>query len=226
MNYLQDMRPDSLRNDMAVFRLNVRGHGNSKDNTNADYNTYQTINLNDRQRYIYRGVFMDALRGLEFIYRNDYLKLDTRKVIVKGEGQGAMLATVVAALDTRPLGCILERPVYVDMRTLFFMASSQTEAPWPVPNFNSYVNNPRNRLNKEGLFRNWDYYDPVNFAGNIRCKVLFGHNMKNTLSPPQAAISLYNQIRIDNRELFMSPDANGMNYVYYSYENFWIRKLF
>lgn len=224
--YLQDMRPDSLRNDMAVFRLNVRGHGNSKDNTNADYNTYQTINLNDRQRYIYRGVFMDALRGLEFIYRNDYLKLDTRKVIVKGEGQGAMLATVVAALDPRPLGCIIERPVYVDMRTLFFMASSQAEAPWPVPNFNSYVNNPRNRLNKEGLFRNWDYYDPVNFAGNIRCKVLFGHNMKNTMSPPQAAISLYNQIRIDNRELFMSPDANGMNYVYYSYENFWIRKLF
>ena len=84
--YLQDMRPDSLRKDMAVFRLNVRGHGNSKDNTNADFNTFNIINLNDKNKYIYRGVYMDALRGLEFIYRHEHLKLDIKKVVVKGEG--------------------------------------------------------------------------------------------------------------------------------------------
>jgi len=199
--YLQDMRPDSLRKDMAVFRINVRGHGNSKDNTNADFNTYNIINLNDKNKYIYRGAYMDALRGLEFIYRHEHLKLDIKKVIVKGEGQGATLAAVVASLDNRPQGCVLERPVYVDMRTLFFMAETQKVKPWPVLNFQAYINNPRNRLNKENLFRNWDYFDPVNFAPNIRCKVLFGHNMKNTVCPPQAAIALYNQVRSDNREI-------------------------
>lgn len=223
--YLQDMRPDSLRKDMAVFRLNVRGHGNSKDNTNADFNTFNIINLNDKNTYIYRGVYMDALRGLEFIYRHEHLKLDIKKVVVKGEGQGAALAAVVSALDNRPQGCVLERPVYVDMRTLFFMAETQKVKPWPVLNFQAYINNPRNRLNKENLFRIWDYFDPVNFAPNIRCKVLFGHNMKNTVCPPQAAIALYNQIRIDNREIYMAPDEEGMNYIYYSFENFWIKRI-
>ncbi|MFY9464844.1 MAG: acetylxylan esterase [Sediminibacterium sp.] len=223
--YLEEMRPDSLRKDMAVFRLNVRGHGNSRDNTNADYNTFNVIGLNDKNRYIYRGVYMDALRGLDFIYRHEHLKLDTRKVVVKGEGQGAVLAAVVASMDSRPQGCILERPVYVDMRTLFMMAETQKVQPWPVRNFQSYLANPRNRLNKEGLFRVWDYFDPVNFAPNIRCRVLFGHNLKNTVCPPQAAIALYNQIRIDNREIFMSPDAEGMNYIYYSLQNYWIKKI-
>ncbi len=224
--YLEDMRPDSLRKDMAVFRLNVRGHGNSKDNTNADFNTYNIINLNEKYRYIYRGAYMDALRGLDFIYRNEQLKLDIKKVIVKGQGQGAVLATVVASMDARPIGCILETPVYTDMRTLFILAETQSVTPWPVKNFQAYISNPRNRLNKEGLFRNWDYFDPVNFATNIRCKVLFGHNLKNTVCPPQAAIALYNQIRIDNREIFMSPDEGGMNYVYYSFQNYWIKKIF
>lgn len=223
--YLEEMRPDSLRKDMAVFRLNVRGHGNSRDNTNADYNTFNVIGLNDKNRYIYRGVYMDALRGLDFIYRHEHLKLDTKKVVVKGEGQGAVLAAVVASMDSRPQGCILERPVYVDMRTLFMMAETQKVQPWPVRNFQSYIANPRNRLNKEGLFRVWDYFDPVNFAPNIRCRVLFGHNLKNTVCPPQAAIALYNQIRIDNREIFMSPDAEGMNYIYYSLQNYWIKKI-
>lgn len=223
--YLEEMRPDSLRKDMAVFRLNVRGHGNSRDNTNADYNTFNVIGLNDKNRYIYRGVYMDALRGLDFIYRHEHLKLDTRKVVVKGEGQGAVLAAVVASMDSRPQGCILERTVYVDMRTLFMMAETQKVQPWPVRNFQSYLANPRNRLNKEGLFRVWDYFDPVNFAPNIRCRVLFGHNLKNTVCPPQAAIALYNQIRIDNREIFMSPDAEGMNYIYYSLQNYWIKKI-
>ena len=222
--YLDDMRPDSLRTDMAVFRVNVRGHGNSKDNTNADFNTFNIIGLNDKNRYIYRGVYMDALRGLDFIYKHEHLKLDTKKVIVKGQGQGAVLATVVASMDSRLQGCILERPVYVDMRTLFVMAETQRVQPWPVRNFQSYIANPRNRLNKEGLFRVWDYYDPVNFAANIRCRVLFGHNLKNTVCPPQAAIALYNQIRIDNREIYMSPDEEGMNYIYYSFQNFWIKK--
>lgn len=224
--YLEDMRPDSLRKDMAVFRLNVRGHGNSKDNTNADFNTYNIINLNDKYRYIYRGAYMDALRGLEFIYRNEQMKLDIKKVIVKGQGQGAAMAAVVASMDARPVGCILETPVYTDMRTLFVLAETQYATPWPVKNFQAYISNPRNRLNKEGLFRNWDYFDPVNFASNIRCKVLFGHNLKNTVCPPQAAIALYNQIRIDNREIYMSPDEAGMNYVYYSFQNYWIKKIF
>ncbi len=223
--YLEELRPDSLRKDMAVFRLNVRGHGNSKDNTNADFNTFNIINLNDKYKYIYRGVYMDALRGLEFIYRHEHLKLDIKKVVVKGSGQGGSLAAVVASMDPRPQGCIIERPVYTDMRSLFLLAESQKVTPWPVKNFQAYIANPRNRLNKEGLFRNWDYYDPVNFAANIKCKVLFGHNLKNTICPPQAAISLYNQIRIDNRELFMAPDEDGMNYVYYSFENFWIKKI-
>ena len=223
--YLQDLRPDSLRTDMAVFRLNVRGHGNSKDNTNADYNTFNIINLNDRNKYIYRAVYMDALRGLDFIYRHEYLKFDLKKVIVKGEGQGAVLATVVASLDNRPQGCIIERPVYTDMRTLFFMAGSQKVTPWPVANFQTYLKNPRNRLNQEGLFRIWDFFDPVNFAPNIRCRVLFGHNQKNTLCPPQAAIALYNQIRIDNRNIYMSLDENGMDEVYYRYESFWMKKI-
>ncbi|KAF0242279.1 MAG: acetylxylan esterase [Sediminibacterium sp.] len=223
--YLEDLRPDSLRKDMAVFRLNVRGHGNSKDNTNADFNTYNIINLNDRNRYIYRGAYMDALRGLDFIYKHEHLKLDIKKVIVKGQGQGGVLAAVVASMDNRPQGCIIERPVYVDMRTLFMMAETQKVQPWPVRNFQAYIANPRNRLNKEGLFRNWDYYDPVNFATNIRCRVLFGHNLKNTVCPPQAAVALYNQIRIDNREIYMAPDADGMNYVYYGFQNFWIKKI-
>ncbi len=58
------------------------------------------------------------------------------------------------------------------------MGDTQKVIAWLVTNFQTYLRNPRNRIKEEGLFKNWEYFDPVNFASNIRCRVLFGHNQK------------------------------------------------
>ncbi|MBX9890965.1 MAG: acetylxylan esterase [Chitinophagaceae bacterium] len=224
-DYYEDQRPDSNRSDMAVFRLNVRGHGNSADKVFSDYSTLNTMNLYDRDKYIYKGIYMDCLRGLDFIYKYaNQLNLDADRVVVYGEGQGGTLAGVTCAMDQRPKCCIMVRPVYGDLRGLFEMNQDNPVLPWPVSAFNDYINSGEGGINKQRFYENWDFYDPVNFMSNIKCKVLFALPLINSSAPPQTAFSIYNQLKGDVKEMYVCS-GNTMDYVYYAYQNLWIKKV-
>lgn len=226
-DYFSNFRPDSLRGDVAVFRLDVRGHGNSRDKIYEDYGTLNTLNLNDKSQYIYRDIYMDALRGLDFIYKySPNLGFDPTKVVISGKGQGAAIAAAVASMDNYRLkGCILESPSYTDMRGLFDANETRAEKKWPVDVFSNYISS--SGMSKEDFFYMWQYFDPAVFAPNIKCKVLFAQGLKNDVSPPQQAFALYNQLTNTIKEIYIDPIAvKELDYVYYAYQSNWLKKAF
>jgi cephalosporin-C deacetylase len=98
--YVVKMEPSLDDDDFAVFNLNVRGNGNSADaiNTHGEYNLY---NIENRDQYVYRAVYMDCVRGLDFLCSQNGLDLDTTRIMVDGASQGGGLAIALAALDKR-----------------------------------------------------------------------------------------------------------------------------
>ena len=221
--YANTAQPE-IRNDLAVFAIDVRGIGNSADVQKLTYDNYITTGLTSNQTYIFKAVYMDCLRGLDFLFTHPDLKLDTNKIIVKGQGQGAALAAVIVGLDGRKVkGIIMERPMLIDMRTVFANGETQTVTPWPVNTLKSYFNS--DKLTLDNFFKTWDYFDALNFATQIKCPVLIGVLLKSTLSPPQCAYNFFNQVLGLRREVYACPDnADNMDAPYYVFENNWTRE--
>lgn len=223
-SYVTPAKPE-IRVNMAVFCLDVRGIGSSADNVQLNYNNYLTTGISNKLNCIYRDVYMDCLRGLDFIFTHQDLKLDITKIVIKGEGQGASLAAAVAGLYSRNIqGLIMERPVFLDMRTIFAIGEMQPTMPWPLTAFKSYLRNSKTPI--DNFFKTWDYFDAINFATLIKCPVLIGTSLKGTISLPQCAYNFYNQILSFKREIFICADnENNMDASYYVLENNWIREI-
>lgn len=222
--YANPVKPET-RNDIAIFTIDARGIGNSADEQKLNYDNYLTTGLNNKLQYIYRDVYMDCLRGLDFLFTHENLKLDVNKIIVKGEGQGAALAAVIVGLDGRKVkGLIMERTVLLDMRTVFAIGEIKPEAPWPVPTLKSYFNTSKTSI--DNYFRVWDYFDALNFAAQIKCPVLMGTSLKNAISLPQCSYNFYNQVLTQQREVYVCPDnKDNMDASYYVFENNWTREV-
>jgi len=84
--------PPFFPDDQAIFCLAVRttdqmyGAGLNPKNEEE----FCMINIDDKNQYVYRGVYMDCIRGLDFIFSHSNLGLDTTKVIVSGGSQGGL----------------------------------------------------------------------------------------------------------------------------------------
>lgn len=221
--YANAAQPETRR-DFAVFSIDARGIGNSADAQRLTYDNYLTTGLDNKNQFIYRDVYMDCLRGLDFLFTHGDLKLDLDKIIAKGEGQGASLAAVVVGLDGRKIkGLIMERPILLDMRTLFAIGETQPITPWPINALKSYLNASRTPI--DNFFRTWDYFDPLSFASQVKCPILIGTSLKSTVSPPQCAYNFYNQVLVSRREVYVCPDnENNMDAAYYVFENNWTRE--
>ena len=205
----------------------MRGIGNSRDVIKPDYYQYNIYNLNNKEKYIYRDVYMDCLRGLDFICRNSSLKLDTANIIIKGSGQGATLAAATAAMDHRVSGLILDRPLYMDMRSMIQNAEVYNKNSWPASVFINYYESKYNGLNKEAFLKTWDYFDPVYFAPYISCPVLVGFTMHSTVLPPQCVYVFLGQLRVGKKDTYVCYDCeNSMEEKYYGFENMWIGEIF
>ncbi|MBC7652401.1 MAG: acetylxylan esterase [Deinococcales bacterium] len=221
--YVTPAKPET-KGSLAVFSVDARGIAGSTDAQQLTYDNYLVTGLYNKQNYIYKAVFMDCLRGLDFIFTQTDLKIDINKVIVKGEGQGAALAAVVAALDSRKVkGLIMERPVLLDLRTVFAFGETKPVIPWPVNAFKNYLRNSKTPI--DNFFRTWDYFDALNFASLVKCPVLMGTALKSVSSPPQSVYNFYNQILGFKREMYVSANTeNNMEAAYYVLENNWIRE--
>jgi cephalosporin-C deacetylase-like acetyl esterase len=83
--------------DLIGFGLNIRGHGNSKDDVDPGFPGYILYNLQDKEKYIYRGAYMDCVRGVDFLCSRP--EVDVTRIAVEGASQGGALTFTTAALN-------------------------------------------------------------------------------------------------------------------------------
>ena len=86
----------------AVLTLFPRGQGESMREWRLEYGTKLTYNVRDKEKYYYRGAYMDCLRGLDFLCSRQ--EVDHSRLGMWSRSQGGGLTLATAALDTSPAG--------------------------------------------------------------------------------------------------------------------------
>ncbi|HTI59253.1 acetylxylan esterase [Mucilaginibacter sp.] len=206
-----------LDNDLAIITLNVRGQGNSRDEIDTRRDEYITYRIEDKNKYVMRGVIMDCVRCIDFIYSQKNLEHDN--ILVSGGSMGGYLALAVAGVDKRVNLCSAQNPILCDIRRLV------GEVDWPVSSFRKYVaTQPGLSLDK--VLGNMDYYDAKNFAQNITCPTLMGIGLLDPFAPPNNEYSAFNVLQGKRRIMVFKNLAHEINEKYKELEGRWMRDTF
>ncbi|MBB6112851.1 acetylxylan esterase [Mucilaginibacter lappiensis] len=224
--YVVELKPNMDNDDYIAFDINVRGNGNSKDVVHINTDNYSTTNIQDKDKYIYRGVYMDCLRGLDFLYSHANLGIDTSKIFVEGGSQGGALAVVTAGLDKRVKVLTMQVPLYADIRDNYSISASYKEQVVPFKMFRQYKNQ-HPEFTWEQFYATFDYYDPQNFAPMVKCPVLMGIGLLDQFCPPRCSMALFNHLGSTNKEFVCVPNStHEVDFNYFMFQNLWVREKF
>ena len=225
-DYVTEMKPEFMSNT-AVLTMNVRGIGNSRDKIKPDFAQYMNVDANNKKKFIYRGVYMDCYRSIDFLLKyGNSLSIDTTKILLKGVGQGAGLCAVTAVLSPKIRGIIMERPLFLDIRDMMANAETSKPANWPASAMMEYLNGKITAITKEMYLKNWDYFDPVNFAPYISCPILYGFAYRSQMTPSICHLNFLGQLRVDTKDVITCNECeNEMDNKFYGFQGTWIGEV-
>jgi cephalosporin-C deacetylase len=203
--------------DLAIITLNVRGQGNSKDVIHTERDDFIFHNLDDKNKYVFKGVIMDCVRSIDFIFSRP--ELDHDNIMVSGGSMGGYLAIATAALDNRVKLCSAQNPILCDIRNL------PGKVDWPFRDINRFVNS-RPGLTLDKVLGNLEYFDAKNFASKIKCSTLVGIGLLDHLAPPDNEYALYNNLQVDKHMIIFRDLGHEVAAEYKNYEGRWMRDTF
>lgn len=146
---------------------------------------YYFQNLDNRDTYYYKRVFMGCIRAVDFIY--SLPEFNGSDLATYGGSQGGALSIVTAALDKRVKFLVSLFPAMSDLTGYLHGRAGG----WPHL-FNK-ENAPYN-LTKTKI-KNSQYYDMVNFAKSIDVPGLYSWGYNDEVCPPTTSYAVYNVIK-------------------------------
>ena len=212
--YRSDMKPLNKYDDMVIFSVNPRSHGNSDEAPGAPLDLW-VRGLDDKNDYYYRGTFMDCIRAMDFL--GQHSKVDTKRIAVWGGSQGGGLSFVVASLDKRVDFCIADVPFLCDMKLYFKTTRWQEIDDWLAAD---------TKRNWNTMLKTMSYFDTMNMTEKITCPVLMGIGLQDPVCPPSTSFASYNKIK-SQKEYIIYPRAGhnlGPKHSEFGYK--WLRKHF
>ncbi|WP_157740970.1 acetylxylan esterase [Mucilaginibacter xinganensis] len=216
--YQVDLKPLYGKDpDIAILSLNIRGQGNSRDVINVRRETYITLGIEDKNKYVLRGAIMDCIRAVDFICTRPELRHDN--ILAVGGSLGGYLSIATSGLDKRISFCSAANPILSDIRNLV------PEVDWPFNDIKRYVNT-RPGLTFEKVLDNMDYFDAKNFASDIKCPTLVGLGMVDNIAPPNTVYTLYNGIPSQKHLIIFRDLGHEIGKKYVVYEGRWMRDTF
>ena len=179
--------------DFVTFQFNVRTGSTELNDMPSSESDFVLYNIHDRDKYIYRGVYMDCVRALDFLTDNNDLSIDRTRIVAVGGSQGASLALVLAALDSRVKACVVDNPIYCDMHNVVEISGKKFPYNWPLNRFKEYMEKNVTYSYKP-ILNVMDYYDPQNFAPMVNCPVLLGLGLLDKIAPPASIFAMFNKL--------------------------------
>ena len=144
---------------------------------------YWTYNLDNRDAFYYKKVFLGCVRANDFLVSMP--QFDGTNLAVTGGSQGGALSIVTAGLDSRVKWAA---PIYPAMADMVGYLKSRAGG-WPHI-FDK--NNPQN--NTEAKIKTASYYDVVNFAKQMHIPCLYSMGFNDETCPPTSMWAAYNSI--------------------------------
>lgn len=147
-------------------------------------NGYWYFNLDDRDRYYYKRVYLGCIRANDFI--DSLPEFDGRNLGVTGGSQGGALSIITAALDPRVKYLAAFYPALSDLTGYLNNRASG----WPhlLDKANAKYNNKKDKL--EVI----PYYDVVNFARRVKSPGFYSWGFNDNVCPPTSMYAAYNVI--------------------------------
>jgi len=171
--------------------VDVRGQGLSSGQINPK--EYITDGINNKEEFIYRGAFMDAVRSVDFISKN---KKSNGNIIVTGGSQGAALSIAATALNNKVNLCIIGFPFLTDI-------PAYDKTKWPMKIFLHKAK--LTNIEYFDLKNTLSYFDILNFAEMIKVPVFLRTEEYDEITPKEGAIKLFGLLKNQNKVLYIEP---------------------
>ena len=202
--------------DFVSFGLNIRGHGNSKDDVNPGFPGYLQNFVKDKELYIYRGAYMDCVRAIDFLCSR--AEVDTSRIVVEGGSQGGALTFATAALDNKRIKfCVPQIPFLSDFLYYFKVAI------WPGNEFVNLVEKDK-KATWENVFYTLSYIDIKNLAPMIKAPMPMCSGLLDDVCPPHINFAAYNNVK-SKKEYVVFPNlGHAVSDDFNQFKMDWIRK--
>ena len=168
----------------AVLTLHPRGQGESIQEWQLEQGTKLTYHLEDKDKYYYRGAYMDCIRGLDFLSSRQEVDLDRLGMWSRSQGGGFTLAT--AALDSRLKAAVAEEPFLCNYPIAAELASS------PYCELRDYLEEHPDQ--RDTTLNTLSYFDCLNLANRITCPTLVDIGMVDEVCPYKTIMPVFEQI--------------------------------
>jgi cephalosporin-C deacetylase-like acetyl esterase len=164
-------------------------------------NGYQGFNLDHRDRYYYKRVYMGCVRANDFLV--SLPQFDGNNLAVTGGSQGGALSIVTAALDPRVKFLAAYYPALSDL-TGYLKGRA---GGWP------HLFDKNNLLynNKKEKIETAQYYDVVNFARLVKVPGIYSWGFNDEVCPPTSMHAAYNVI-VAPKSLYLSVETGHWTY--------------
>lgn len=185
-----------IRMEMEIHGLDPRLTDDTFNDISNAFNDrnggYLANGIENRDRYYMKHVYLALLRCLDVMTGLD--EWDGKNLIVQGGSQGGALSIVAATLDKRVTQCVVNHPALSDMGA--YSVEGQTGG---YPHFNKI----KGMFTADNL-QTMAYYDVVNFARHLDCKVYMTWGYNDNTCPPTTSYAVWNVIKSE-KEALITP---------------------
>ena len=184
---------DWARKGYCALSVAPRGKLRSLRQFNPGYPNLLTYNIVDRHTYGYRGFYVDAWRGIDFLLSRP--EVDPARIGVTGSSQGGGLTITSAAMRPEVRAAAAGVPYLCG-----YMDAIELTRTYPYEEINDYLRaHPERRAAVEETI---DYFDGINFADRITCPIILNIGLQDNVCPPETGYALFRRIRSADKRLY------------------------
>lgn len=156
-------------------------------------NGYNVFNLDNREAYYYRRVYLGCVRANDFLV--SISEYDGKNLLVTGGSQGGQLSIVTAALDPRVKALAAFYPAYCDVTGYLHGRAGG----WPHMMRADAKTGAASRHATAEKIAVTSYYDAVNFARRLKVPAHLAWGYNDETCPPTSLFAAYNVITSPKR---------------------------
>ena len=168
---------------------------------NGVLNGYPNYNMDNKDRYFYKRVYVGCVRANDFLV--NLPQFDGTNLAVTGGSQGGALSIITAALDSRVKYLAAVHPALSDVTGYL----NGRAGGWPhmFDKNNLAYNNTKEKIETMA------YYDVVNFARQLKVPGLYTWGFNDETCPPTSMYASYNVISAP-KELYLALETGHWTY--------------
>ena len=146
--------------------------------------SYPSTNLDNRDNYYYKRVYLGCIRALDFLVSQP--AYDGENLAVFGGSQGGALSIITTALDSRVKFLGAYYPALCDVTGYLHNRAGG----WP----HLFAGSNAANNNKPEKLETCKYYDVVNFAKQLKVPGFYSWGFNDLTCPPTSMYAAYNSI--------------------------------